>query len=70
MAYYVVRCSQADDSSLTGRSSAEEAIQAMMVAVEGGWRIEEITRDRRVIDEAVLRSDADGEMPFASHLDP
>ena len=66
MAYYVVRSSQADDSSLTGRPSAEEAIRAMKAAIEQGWNIEEITRDRRVIDEAVLRHDADGEASFAS----
>ena len=68
MAYYVVRCSQAEDRSLTGRPTANEAIQVMRVSVEKGWAIEEITRDRRVIDEATLRRDADQEVPFASHI--
>ena len=66
MPYYVVRCSQEDDSSLTGRPSAEEAIQAMDAAVEQGWSIEQITRNRLVIDEVILRRDADGEVPFAA----
>ena len=66
MPHYVVRCSQEDDSSLTGRPSAEEAIQALDAAVERGWSIEQITRDRLVIDEVILRRDADGEVPFAA----
>lgn len=70
MAYYVVRCSQAGDRSLTGRSSAEEAVQAMKAIIEQGWRVEEITRDRLVIDEAILRRDADEEAPFASDVGP
>ncbi len=68
MVYYVVRCSQANDHNLTGRPSAKEAIQVLQVSKDQGWVLDEITRDKRVIDEATLMRDADEEVPFAFHV--
>lgn len=58
MVHYVVKCSQGSDASVASRSSAAEAIQVMERASTQGWTVAEITRNRVVIDETVLRQDA------------
>ncbi len=62
MIFYVVKCRQGDDASIARRASAAEALRVIEQASERGWTLAEITRDRRVIDEAALRQDAEREM--------
>lgn len=62
MVFYVVKCCQGDDVSLARRPSAEQALRLLEQALQTGWTLAEITRDRRVIDEAALRADAEREM--------
>ena len=61
MVFYVVKCRQGDDASIARRASAAEALRVIKQASGQGWTLAEITRDRRVIDEAALRLDAERE---------
>ncbi len=61
MIFYVVKCRQGDDASIARRASAAEALRVIERASGQGWTLAEITRDRRVIDEAALRQDAERE---------
>ena len=61
MVCYVVKCRQGDDASIVRRASAAEALRVMETASMQGWTVAEITRGRLVIDEAVLREDAERE---------
>ena len=61
MVCYVVKCRQGDDASIVRRASAAEALRVMETASRQGWTVAEITRGRLVIDEAVLREDAERE---------
>ena len=65
MVFYVIKCRQGDDASITRRASAAEALKVMEVASMQGWTLAEITRDKRVIDEVALRQDAEREMTAA-----
>ena len=62
MVLYVIKCRQGDDASIARRASAAEALRAIEQASGQGWTLAEITRDRRIIGEAVLREDAEREM--------
>ncbi len=55
MVFYVVKCRQGDDASIARRASAAEALRVIEQASGQGWTLAEITRDRRVINEAALR---------------
>lgn len=62
MIFYVVKCRQGDDASIARRPSAAEALQVIEKASRQGWTLTEITRERLVIDEAVLRQNAEREL--------
>lgn len=61
MVFYNVKCRQGGDASIARRPSAVEALRVMEQASIQGWIVAEITRDRRVIDEATLRAEAERE---------
>ncbi len=62
MVFYIVKCLQSDNTSMARRASASEALRVIEQALGQGWTLAEITRDRRVIDEAAPRQDAEREM--------
>ncbi len=61
MIHYVVKCRQGDDDSIARRASAAEAIRLIEQASGQGWDLAEITCERLVIDEAMLRHNAERE---------
>lgn len=66
MVYYVVRCCQAGDGSMISRPTATEAVEVLDEAVRQGWSLVELTRNRTVITETILRQEAELEMPMVA----
>ena len=61
MVFYVIKCRDGDDASIARRASAAEALQVIAEASVHCWSVATITRGGLVIDEAVLRQDAERE---------
>ena len=61
MIHYVAKCCQGEDASVARRASAAEVVHVLECEASRGWFVSEITRGKLVIDEAVLRQDAERE---------